>query len=88
MQQLLTQKDLPNVPKERYLTPFGEFYENLPTMDDKRAFIDKVISETGKNRVSVYRWINGDFQPEAKLERKLISDITGIPEETLFPKNQ
>ena len=34
--------------------------------------------------VTVYRWLRGDFAPDA-LKRKIISDYLNIPEKELWP---
>jgi hypothetical protein len=65
-----------------------EYYDSLPIINRKRLFIDKIVKETGRNIVTVYRWINGECKPQSKLERRLLSKFTGIAQKRLFPKDQ
>lgn len=74
------------LPIKKYQT-LKEFYENQPTSTRKKAFIDKLVKKTGKSEVNIYRWINGVFEPNSLLDRKLIAKMTGISEDVLFPKS-
>jgi len=74
------------LPIQKYQT-LKEYYESLPHTTRKKKFVDKLVSLTGKSEVNIYRWINGVFEPNSLLDRKLIAKMTGISEDVLFPKS-
>lgn len=56
----------------------------IKTVAPKRDFIAMIERLTGKEDVTVYRWINEESIPN-KADRNLISDVAGIPVEELWP---
>lgn len=62
---------------------FKDYVNSLPNERDKvmadLAILCRVSNST------VYRWLRGDFIPEA-LKRKVIAEYLGRSEEELFPK--
>lgn len=86
MNEFLEIKEDGKIPQKKYLNPLREYYDKLPIIDRKKEFVERVVKETGKNETTIYRWINGEFQPASKLERELIARITRISERKLFPQ--
>lgn len=62
-----------------------EFKEYVKSLPNKRDEVIKELSvECRVSASTVYRWLKGDFAPDA-IKRKVISDFLGIPEKELFP---
>lgn len=61
---------------------FKEYVKSLPNTRDE------VIAQLGirckVTKVTVWRWLRGDFTPDP-LKRKVIADYLNIPEEELWP---
>lgn len=63
------------------------YYDQL---DDKATppktkFVEQVMADTGKARVTVYRWLSGAQRPDKANQEKL-AKITGIAVDKLFPE--
>lgn len=85
MQEIIENKSIENIPVNRYITPLRSYYDSLP-YSKKRTLLKRLSAKTGKSESTVRRWINGDFQPESLLEKKLIATITKLPITLIFPE--
>lgn len=64
----------------------SEYYEKLPgVISPKTMFIEQVAQKCGVREDSVRNWIKGRNIPSNKKHLKILSDITKIPEDDLFP---
>lgn len=62
-----------------------EYYENLPAQTSpKTDFVNEVAEKCEVNPATVRFWIRGLFKPSRREFYKKLSEITGIPEESLF----
>lgn len=65
----------------------SEYYEKLPrVISPKTMFIEQVAAQCGVKDDSVRNWIKGRTLPSNKRHLKILSDITKIPENELFPQ--
>lgn len=63
------------------------YYNNLGEVPPapKTSFIERVMEDTGKTRITVTRWINGTSRPD-KANMEILSKITGIAVDELYPE--
>ena len=61
---------------------FKEYVNSLPNERDKVMADLAILCRVSS--ITVYRWLRGDFIPEA-LKRKVIADYLGKPESELWP---
>lgn len=61
---------------------FTEYIKSLP--NQRNEVIIGLTKLCRVNESTVYRWLRGDFVPDA-LKRKVISDYLNIPEKELWP---
>ena len=65
-----------------------EYYQKLKTKErpphPARQFILTIAAVTGRSHKTVQQWISG-IQTPGKDSMLRISDLTGIPQEELFP---
>ena len=61
---------------------FTEYIKSLP--NQRNEVIISLTKLCRVNESTVYRWLRGDFVPDA-LKRKVISDYLNIPEKELWP---
>lgn len=68
-------------------TALQDYYEALPPLatSPRADFVRRLMMECKCTETSVRGWIAGTFTP-AKWRREIISQVTGIPEETLWKK--
>lgn len=65
-----------------------EYYQSLAERSTPRKELrNKIVAECGIKELTVYRYLSGEIVPD-KLKRERIAQITGIPEEELFPNAQ
>lgn len=58
--------------------------EDKSTLPPKTKFLQEVMTKTGKNRATVYRWLNGTALPDLA-NMNVLATITGIAVDKLFP---
>lgn len=64
-----------------------DYYQGLPARTSpKTRFVEEVMDACGTKEVTVKNWVNGKSLPANPAHRQILSDITGIPEDELFPK--
>lgn len=63
---------------------FRSYYESL-SEPQKEFCREKILQETGVSQSTFYYWLQGKIKNIALLNRKAISEITGIDIEELFP---
>lgn len=51
----------------------------------RAELIGLIMAETEKSYATVMRWVRGKSVPEDANDRKIISNLTGLSEEDLFP---
>lgn len=61
---------------------FKEYVNSLP--NQRNEVISQLMLRCMVSRITVYRWLRGDFIPDA-LKRKVIADYLQIPEKELWP---
>lgn len=61
---------------------FKEYVNSLP--NQRNEVISQLMLRCMVSRITVYRWLRGDFIPDA-LKRKVIADYLQIPEKKLWP---
>ena len=61
---------------------FKEYVNSLP--NQRIELISELATLCRVNESTVYRWLRGNFVPDA-LKRKVISDYLNIPEHELWP---
>lgn len=61
---------------------FTEYIKSLP--NQRNEVIMNLTKLCRVNESTVYRWLRGDFVPDA-LKRKVISEYLNIPEKELWP---
>lgn len=64
-----------------------EFYDQLPGRSAPKAdFVREIVATCGVEHVTAKFWVKGKTTPSNPDHRRLLSKVTGIPEEELFPK--
>lgn len=61
---------------------FKEYVDSLPNLREEK--IKEIAEVTCSHIGTVYRWMNGSIIPPP-LKQKVISEVTGIPIQVLFP---
>lgn len=61
---------------------FGSYVKSLP--NERQEIIAQLASQCRVTKITVYRWISGEFIPDA-LKRKVIADFLGKNEKELWP---
>lgn len=61
---------------------FKEYVNSLPNQRDEVT--SQLATLCRVSNTTVYRWLRGDFVPDA-LKRRVIADFLKIPEEELWP---
>lgn len=61
---------------------FKDYVDSLPNLRDEK--IKEIAKATCSHINTVYRWMNGTITPPP-LKQKVISEVTGLPVEQLFP---
>lgn len=61
-----------------------DYYQSL-SKDTKRDFRKKIEKKTGRNYVTVYRWIRLQT-PASFIEKNYIASLIGKPVDELFPE--
>lgn len=61
---------------------FSEYINSL--RNERTELIDEIAKQTMSSKNIVYRWIMGIVTPPP-IKQRVISEITGIPVEDLFP---
>ena len=69
--------------KEKIMT-FSDYYENIPSFP-KKTFIDEVCKRCEVNENTVRNWVFNRSKPQKVSHYSILSEITGIPAEQLFP---
>ncbi len=60
------------------------YYENIPTFP-KKDFIDKICERCEVNENTARNWIANRSKPQKASHYRILSELTGIPAENLFP---
>lgn len=64
-----------------------EYYDNLPGQSAPKAdFVREIVATCGVEQVTAKFWVKGKTTPSNPEHRRILSTVTGIPEEQLFPK--
>lgn len=64
-----------------------EFYDKLPGQSAPKAdFVREIVAACGVEQVTAKFWVKGKTIPSNPEHRRILSKVTGIPEEELFPK--
>ncbi len=64
---------------------FSEYINQLPARTSPKSDVIRHVAEAcGVNIVTVYRWVNGEQQPDM-LKRRAIAEVLRLPVEELFP---
>lgn len=64
----------------------GDYYNELPKMTaPKTSFLEEVCARCDVKAITVRHWIQGKSVPADPKHREFLSNLTGIPEEELFP---
>lgn len=61
---------------------FKDYVDSLPNLREEK--IKEIAEVTCSHIGTVYRWMNGSITPPP-LKQKVISEVTGLPIEVLFP---
>lgn len=64
---------------------FKDYVDSLPNLREEK--IKEIAEETCSHVNTVYRWMNGSITPPP-LKQKVISLVTGVPVDELFPDNK
>ncbi len=64
---------------------FKDYVDSLPNV--RLDTINKIAEITCSSKVTVYRWLAGDFEP-SMLKKKVIADFIGKSVEELFPEKK
>jgi hypothetical protein len=65
----------------------AEYYEGLPPRTSpKTEFVKEIVASCNVDQCTVKQWIRGKATPANPDHRRLLSKVTGIPEEELVPK--
>jgi len=64
---------------------FADYINSMP--NQRNEVIVDLARICRVSNVTVYRWLRGDFLPDA-LKRKVIAEYLGISEEILFPEKR
>lgn len=68
--------------KKDQIMEFKEFVNSLP--NQRNEVISQLMLLCRVSRITVYRWLRGDFVPDA-LKRKVIADYLQMSEKELWP---
>lgn len=62
------------------------YYKQLEdkSIPPKTRFLQEVMAKTGKDRATIYRWLNGTALPDLA-NMNVLATITGIEVDKLFP---
>lgn len=58
-----------------------EYYEGLA---NKTAFVNEVCYKTGRSSATIRNWIKYGMKPNDSADVKILSEVTGIPENKLW----
>lgn len=61
---------------------FGSYVKSLP--NERQEIVSQLAAQCRVTMTTVYRWISGDFMPDA-LKRKVIAEFLGKTEKELWP---
>lgn len=65
----------------------AEYYDQLPPRTSPKSdFVREIMATCGVENVTVRQWVKGKSAPSKEEHRRILSKVTGIPEEELFPK--
>lgn len=65
----------------------NDYYKNLPPRTSpKTEFVKELVATCNVDPHTAKLWVMGKCTPGNPDHRRLISKVTGIPEEELFPK--
>ncbi len=64
---------------------FRDYIKSMP--NQQQDTIKKLAEITCSTTMSVYRWINGDYDPPM-IKKKVIAEYLGKSVEELFPENK
>ena len=65
----------------------SEYYEALPPRQSpKTEFVKEIVATCNVDLNTAKLWVRGKTTPSNPDHRRLLSKVTGIPEEELFPK--
>lgn len=65
----------------------ADYYDNLPPRTAPKAeFLREIVATCNVDLNTAKLWVRGKTTPGNPDHRRLLSKVTGIPEEELFPK--
>ncbi|MBR6269830.1 MAG: hypothetical protein IKR30_04575 [Bacteroidales bacterium] len=65
----------------------AEYYESLPPRTSpKTEFVKELVAVCNVDLNTAKLWVRGKTTPSNPEHRRIMSRVTGIPEEELFPK--
>lgn len=68
--------------KKKEMT-FLDYYKAIP-MFPKRDFVRKLMELCEVSENTVYNWVSGRSKPQKESHYRILSEITGIEEKSLF----
>ena len=74
-------------PNEGHKMTLKGYYQNLPeSTHPKTEFINEIMKRTGVSFTSVRNWVIYGMKPNKPSHVSILSEITGIPPEELWSK--
>ena len=65
----------------------NDYYESLPPRTSPKAeFVKEIVAVCNVDLNTAKLWVRGKTTPSNPEHRRILSKVTGIPEEELFPK--
>lgn len=65
----------------------NDYYESLPPRTSpKTEFVKEIVATCNVDLNTAKLWVRGKTTPSNPEHRRILSKVTGIPEEELFPK--
>ena len=69
--------------KEKQMT-FSDYFDAIPKFP-KKDFVKRVMEDCEVSEATVYNWTTNRSKPQKASHYRILSEITGIPAENLFP---
>ncbi len=65
----------------------ADYYDGIPAFNTpKKEFIDEICKRCEVNENTARNWVANRVRPQKKSHYRILSELTGIPEENLFPQ--
>ena len=66
----------------------SDYYQGIPTLiTPKKEFIEKICKRCEVNENTARNWVFNRVRPQKASHYRILSEITGIPAENLFPND-